>query len=213
MAIQEVKVRGQRSRSQRSKQILPQFGRFRTVTLLLNPQMAMNSCTKLEEAQKRCPIVFQSYPSNFQVTRAVKSTILTQIERFRTVTPVWIYIWRWNDTQSLMLVRRGAQFFTGSFIKFGGHTAKKIVDFDPNWPFPDCNSSLNLPMAIKWSTTLGAAKERCSIDFQGHPSNFKVPWDIISSISTRIENFRTVTPFEFTDGFEMMHKAWCRIEE
>ena len=27
--------------------------------------------------------------------------------RFRTVTPVWIHIWRWNDAQSLMLLRRG----------------------------------------------------------------------------------------------------------
>ena len=42
--------------------------------------------------------------------------------------------------------------FSGSSIKFLGHTAKKIVDFDPNWAFPDLK-------------------------------------------------------FEFTDGFEMMHKA------
>ena len=33
--------------------------------------------------------------------------------------------------------------FSMSYVKFQGHTAKKIVDFDPNWVFPDCNSSLN----------------------------------------------------------------------
>ena len=33
--------------------------------------------------------------------------------------------------------------FWGSSVKFLGHTAKKIVDFDPNWAFPDCNSNLN----------------------------------------------------------------------
>ena len=33
--------------------------------------------------------------------------------------------------------------FPMSYVKFQGHTAKKIVDFDPNWVFPDCNSSLN----------------------------------------------------------------------
>ena len=32
MSMQKVKVRGQRSRSQRSKQIFPQFGLFRTIT-------------------------------------------------------------------------------------------------------------------------------------------------------------------------------------
>ena len=31
--------------------------------------------------------------------------------RFRTVTPVWIHIWWWNDAYSLMLLRRGALLF------------------------------------------------------------------------------------------------------
>ena len=30
---------------------------------------------------------------------------------FRTVTPVWIHIWWWNDAQSLMLLRRGTLLF------------------------------------------------------------------------------------------------------
>ena len=64
--------------------------------------------------------------------------------------------------------------FSRSSIKFQGHTAKKIVDFDPNWAFPDCNSSLNSPMAMKWCTKLYVTKKRCPIVFQGHPSNFKV---------------------------------------
>ena len=49
--------------------------------------------------------------------------------------------------------------FSRSSVKFQGHTAKKIVNFDPNWAFPDCNSGL----------------------------------------------------FEFTNGYEMMHKAWSSI--
>ena len=32
----------------------------------------------------------------------------TQLSRCRTVTPVWIHIWWWNDAQSLILLRRGA---------------------------------------------------------------------------------------------------------
>ena len=42
--------------------------------------------------------------------------------------------------------------FSRSYVKFQGHTALKIVKFDPNWAFPDCNSSLNSPMAMKCCT-------------------------------------------------------------
>ena len=37
--------------------------------------------------------------------------VITQLSRFRTVTPVWIYIWCWNDAQSLMMHRRGSLLF------------------------------------------------------------------------------------------------------
>ena len=37
--------------------------------------------------------------------------VTTQINLFRTVTPVWIHIWWWNDAYSLMLLRRGALLF------------------------------------------------------------------------------------------------------
>ena len=64
--------------------------------------------------------------------------------------------------------------FSRSSVKFQGHTALKIAEFDPDWAFPDCNSSLNSPMATKWCTKLEVALKRCPIVFQGHPSNFKV---------------------------------------
>ena len=35
----------------------------------------------------------------------------TQLSRFRTVNLVWTHIWWWNDTQSLMLLRRGVLLF------------------------------------------------------------------------------------------------------
>ena len=35
----------------------------------------------------------------------------TQLNRFRTVTPVWIHMWWWNDAYSLMMLRRGALLF------------------------------------------------------------------------------------------------------
>ena len=82
--------------------------------------------------------------------------------------------------------------FSMSYVKFHGHTAKKIIEFDPNWAFPDCNSSLNSPMAMKCCTKHETAKERCPIIFQGHPSNFKVTWVKKSPILTQIGRFRTI---------------------
>ena len=82
--------------------------------------------------------------------------------------------------------------FSRSYVKFQGHTALKIVEFDPNWSFPDCNSSLNSPMAMKCCTKLETEKERSPIVFQGHPSNFKVTRDKTSPILTQIGRFRTI---------------------
>ena len=82
--------------------------------------------------------------------------------------------------------------FSRSYVKFQGHTALKIFEFDPNWAFPDCNPSFNSPMAMKCCTKLETAKERCPIVFQGHPSNFKVTRDKTSPILTQIVRFRTI---------------------
>ena len=82
--------------------------------------------------------------------------------------------------------------FSRSYVKFQGHTVLKIVEFDPNWAFPDCNSSLNSQMAMKCCTKLETAKERCPIVFQGHPSNFKVTRYKTSPILTQIGRFRTI---------------------
>ena len=81
--------------------------------------------------------------------------------------------------------------FSRSCVKFQGHTALKIVEFDPNWAFPDSNSSLNSLMAMK-CCKLETAKKRCPIVFQGHPSNFKVTRYKTSPILTQIGPFRTI---------------------
>ena len=51
--------------------------------------------------------------------------------------------------------------FSRSSVKFQGHTALKIVEFDPNWAFPDYR-----PVAAFKSVRFAL--------FWGHPSNFKV---------------------------------------
>ena len=43
-----------------------------------------------------------------QRSKVKVTEVTTQLNRFRTVTPVWIHIWWWNDAYSLMLIRRGA---------------------------------------------------------------------------------------------------------
>ena len=65
-------------------------------------------------------------------------------------------------------------WFWRSLVKFWGHTRQNSADFDPNSALPDCNSSLNSLMALKWCPKLNVVQKRCSIDFEGHSSNFKV---------------------------------------
>ena len=139
-SMQKVKVWGQRSR-------------FPDRNFSLNSHMMMKWCTQLDVA-KRYPIVFQGHASNFKVTRLNKST-LTQIRRFHTVTPVWVF------TNGYEIVHRAWSSIEQMPYCFQGHLSnfkvtllKKIVDFDLNWLFPDCNSNLNSLMAMKWCTKL-----------------------------------------------------------
>ena len=80
-----------------------------------------------------------------------------QIRRFRTVTPVWIHHGYemmhkvWSSIEEVPIV------FQGHPSNFKVTRLKKIIDFDANWAFPDCNSSLNSPMAMKSGTKLEVA--------------------------------------------------------
>ena len=46
-----------------------------------------------------------------QRSKVKVTEVPTQLNRFRTVTPVWIHIWWWNVAYSLMVLRRGALLF------------------------------------------------------------------------------------------------------
>ena len=98
--------------------------------------------------------------------------------------------------------------FSMSSVKFQGHIALKIVKFDPNCAFPDCNSSLNSPMAMKCCTKLETAKKRCPIVFQGHPSNFKVTRDKTSPILTQIGRFRTIGRSQLSNPSDLPCFVW-----
>ena len=46
--------------------------------------------------------------SQGQRSKVKVTEVTTQLNRFRTVTPVWIHIWWWNDAYSLIMLRKGA---------------------------------------------------------------------------------------------------------
>ena len=49
----------------------------------------------------------------------------------------------WRDKEEV------SYYFSKSSFKFQGYICWKIDDFDPNWAFPECNSCLNMQMAMK----------------------------------------------------------------
>ena len=103
--------------------------------------------------------------------------------------------------------------FSRSSVIFQGHTALKIVQFDSNWAFPDCNSSLNSRMAMKCCTKLETAKERCPIVFQGHPANFKVTRDKTSLILTQIGRFRIIGRSQLSNPSDLPCYPECPTRE
>ena len=107
--------------------------------------------------------------------RTKNRRILTQIGCFWTL-PVSIPPRLWNDAQSLKQHRGGALLFFEVIRQISRSFGTKIANFERNWAFPDCNSSLNSLMAMKWCTKLDIVEKRCPIVFLGHPSNFKITW-------------------------------------
>ena len=108
MSMPKVKVRGQRSRSQRSWPHLAVSGLWLQFEFTYGDEMMHKAWCCLEEV----PYCFSRSSVKFQGhTAKKKSKILSRIGRFRTVTPVWIHQWLWNDSQSLKQHRRGALLF------------------------------------------------------------------------------------------------------
>ena len=87
---------------------------------------------KAEVAQKKCPIVFQGFPSNFKVTRlkyrrsGPKLGVSGLQLQFEFTNGYEMMYKAWSSIEEV------ANSFLRSSVKFQGHTAKKIVDFDPN---------------------------------------------------------------------------------
>ena len=76
--------------------------------------------------------------------------------------------------------------FARSSVKFQGRAALKIVEFDPDCVFPDCNSSL-----FKVIRQIS----------RSHSSKNRRIWPRLGVSGQQLQ-------FEFTYGYEMLHKAW-----
>ena len=93
----------------------------------LNSLMVMKCCTKLETAKERCPIVFQSHPSNFKVTRDKTSPLLTRIGRFRTIGRSQLS----NPSDLPCFTKKGYPRLMASFASLGlPFIVKTIIDSD-----------------------------------------------------------------------------------
>ena len=94
---------------------------------------------------------------------------INRIGRSRTTTPVWIHQWLLNAAKTWSSIEGVPYCFSSSCVKFQGHTGyKKIFDFDPNWAFLECNSSLNSLEALKQH------RRGALLFFQGHLSDSNV---------------------------------------
>ena len=86
-----------------------------------NVSLVFSSRYFQEYWQKWCPC--KRSKSKVKVTE-----VKTPFIHFRTVTPVWIHIWRCNDAQNLMLLRRGVLLFFKVICQISrSHGTKKCL--------------------------------------------------------------------------------------
>ena len=162
----------------------------------------------------RCPIVFKGHPSNFKGTQDKNTPILTRIEHFRTVTQVWLHRWIWNDAQVWHSIKEVPYCFSRSSINFQDHTGQKNHQF---WPELSVSGLLTPVWIYQW---LWNDAQSLKQHRRGALLFFKVIHQFSRSRVPKNRQFwpelnvsRLLLQFEFTNGFEMMHKSWCSIEE
>ena len=95
---------------------------------------------------------------------------------------------KWYTKLEVATHRRVALCFFKVICQIARSQGTQFLDFDQNWAFPDCNSSLNSSMALKWHTKLDVIYKRYPIVFLGHPSNFKVTRAAKSTIWIQFES-------------------------
>ena len=164
--MQKVRVRGQRSRSQRSKPYLAVTGPFEYSYGDKIMQKAWSSIQKVSYCCSGSSV-------NFQGHTATKSSILTQIVCFRIVTPVSIHWWRWNDAQTWRSIER-VLYFSLVMSQISKSHETENHRLWPKFGVFGLLPQFEFTNGIKQCTHFEAAWRRYFILFLGHPSNFKV---------------------------------------
>ena len=91
--------------------ILTRIERIRTVALVWIHRWLWNDAQSLTQHRRGALLFFNVIHQISRSHGTKKSPILTRIEHFRAVTPVWIHRWLWNDAQSLMRHKRDDLLF------------------------------------------------------------------------------------------------------
>ena len=110
-----------------------------------------------------------------QRSKVKVTEVWTQLNRFRTVTRVWIHIWWWNGSQSFMMFRRGALLFFKVICQISRSHGQKNRPFWPKlgvsglWLQFELTNSYE--MMHKARSSIGEVPycfSRSSVKFQGH---------------------------------------------
>ena len=110
--------------------------------------------------------------------------ILTWIEHFQTVTPVWIHQWLWNAAQSLMYYRRGALLFLAATKQlYEWYFLSVCPSVTPFWL---CSHHR---IIMKFSGVITTDQGKVHAKGQGQRSKVKV-----TEVNTQLSGFRTLTP-------------------
>ena len=152
MSIQKVKVRDQRSRSQKSKANLAISGPYLQFELTYDNEMMHKAWCCLGEVPycfSRSSVKFQGHTAKSIVDLDPNCAFPDRNSSFEFTDCYEMMHKAWSSIDEV------SYCFSRSSAKLQGHTGQTIADFDPNWAFPDCNSSFNSLMALKWYTEFG----------------------------------------------------------
>ena len=148
-SMQNFKVRVQRSRSQRSNDLLNRFWTANSGWFHIWWWTAEQSLMLL---RRGALFVFQGHPSNFKVTWLKNRRFLPKLG------VSWLYLqFKFINGYQMMhkcwsSIEEVPYCFAGYLLNF--KVTREKMDFHPNWAFSVCNSSFNLQMAMKWCAKL-----------------------------------------------------------
>ena len=156
MSMQKVKVRGQRSKV-KVTDVNTQLSRFRTLTPVWIHIWQWNHAHSWKQHRRGALLFF----------KAIRQISRSHGSKSRQIWPrlgvSGLYL-QFEFTNGYGMIHKAWSSieevpccFSRSSVKFQCHTALKITEFDSDWAFPDCNSSLNSPMATKWCTKVDVA--------------------------------------------------------